>query len=80
MKNVEVIMRLWYNFFYKNNSSGPYEFDGFKVYSSNCNLCSSNYNYMETIVIYYGSITDTVITETSGGNRMGTTKIRTDEE
>ena len=36
--------------------------------------------YMETIVIYYGSITDTVITETSGGNRMGTTKIRTDEE
>ena len=36
--------------------------------------------YMETIVIYYGSITDTVITETSGGDRMGTTKIRTDEE
>ena len=31
-------------------------------------------------VIYYGSITDTVITETSGGDRMGTTKIRTDEE
>lgn len=36
--------------------------------------------YMETIVIYYISITDTVITETSGGYRMGTTKIRTDEE
>ena len=36
--------------------------------------------YMETIVIYYRSITDTVITETSGGDRMGTTKIRTDEE
>lgn len=36
--------------------------------------------YMETIVIYYRSITDTVITETSGGYRMGTTKIRTDEE
>lgn len=36
--------------------------------------------YMETIVIYYGSITDTVITETSGGYRMDTTKIRTDEE
>ena len=35
VKNVEVIMRLWYNFLYKNNSSGPYEFDGFKVYSSN---------------------------------------------
>ena len=75
MKNVEVIMRLWYNFFYKNNSSGPYEFDGFKVYSSNCNLCSSNYNYMETIVIYYGSITDTVITETSGGDRMAQQKL-----
>lgn len=37
--------------------------------------------YMETIVIYYyRSITDTVITETSGRYRMGTTKIRTDEE
>lgn len=36
--------------------------------------------YMETIEIYYGSITDTVITETSGRDRMGTTKIRTDEE
>ena len=36
--------------------------------------------YMETIVVYYRSITDTVITETSDGNRMGTTKIRTDEE
>ncbi len=36
--------------------------------------------YMETIVIYYRSITDTVITETSGVDRMGTTKIRTDEE
>ena len=36
--------------------------------------------HMETIVIYYRSITDTVITETSGGDRMGTTKIRTDEE
>lgn len=36
--------------------------------------------YMETIVIYYGSITDAVITETNGGDRMGTTKIRTDEE
>ena len=32
--------------------------------------------YMETIVIYYRSITDTVITETSGGDRMGTTKIK----
>ena len=31
--------------------------------------------HMETIVIYYRSIT-----ETSGGDRMGTTKIRTDEE
>ena len=36
--------------------------------------------YMETIVIYYGSITDAVITETNCGDRMGTTKIRTDEE
>ena len=36
--------------------------------------------YMETIVIYYGRSIDTVITETSGRDRMGTTKIRTDEE
>ena len=36
--------------------------------------------YMETIVVYYRSITDTVITETNGGDRMDTTKIRTDEE
>ena len=35
---------------------------------------------MEKIVIYYRSITDKVITETSGGDRMDTTKIRTDEE
>ena len=47
-----------------------------------CNnrICNASIIYMETIVIYYGSITDTVITETSGGDRMGTTKIRTDEE
>ena len=31
--------------------------------------------YMETIVIYYGSITDTVITETSGGDRMAQQKL-----
>ena len=36
--------------------------------------------YMEIIVIYYRSITATVITETNGGDRMDTTKIRTDEE
>ena len=36
--------------------------------------------YLETIVIYFESITDAVITDTNGGDRMGTTKIRTDEE
>ena len=66
MKNVEVVMRLWYNFFIKIIHPDHMNFMGLK--------------YMETIVIYYGSITDTVITETSGGDRMGTTKIRTDEE
>ena len=36
--------------------------------------------YVTATIIYYRSFTDTVITETNGGNRMGTTKIRTDEE
>ena len=36
--------------------------------------------YAAATIIYYGSITDAVITETNGGDRMGTTKIRTDEE
>ena len=73
-------MRLWYNFFYKNNSSGPYEFDGLKYMAVTAIYAAATIIYMETIVIYYRSITDTVITETSGGDRMGTTKIRTDEE
>lgn len=73
MKNVEVIMWLWYNF--------PYKI----IHPDHMNLMGLRYVavtiiYMETIVIYYRSITDTVITETSGGDRMGTTKIRTDEE
>lgn len=73
MKNVEVIMWLWYNF--------PYKI----IHPDHMNLMGLKYVavtiiYMETIVIYYRSITDTVITETSGGDRMGTTKIRTDEE
>ena len=77
---LEVIMRLWYNFFYKNNSSGPYEFDGLKYMAVTAIYAAATIIYMETIVIYYRSITDTVITEISGGDRMGTTKIRTDEE
>ena len=69
-------------FSYKNNSFGPYEFNGFNVCSS-CNLCNSNYNlYVSNcdLLLIYRSITDTVITETNGGDRMDTTKIRTDEE
>ena len=66
-------MWLWYNF--------PYKI----IHPDHMNLMGLKYVavtiiYMETIVIYYRSITDTVITETSGGDRMGTTKIRTDEE
>ena len=53
---------------------------GLKYIAVTAIYAAATITYMETIVIYYGSITDTVITETSGGNRMGTTKIRTDEE
>ena len=38
--------------------------------------------YIAVTAIYAAAtiITDAVITETNGGDRMGTTKIRTDEE
>lgn len=36
--------------------------------------------YVTATIIYYRSFTDTVITETNGGDWMDTTKIRTDEE
>ena len=72
MKNVEVIMRLWYNF--------PYKI----IHPDHVNLMGLRYIaaviYVTATIIYYRSITDTVITETNGGNRMDTTKIRTDEE
>lgn len=72
MKNVEVIMRLWYNF--------PYKI----IHPDHMNLMRLRYVaaviYVTATIIYYRSFTDTVITETNGGNRMGTTKIRTDEE
>lgn len=55
-------------------------FMGLKYMAVTAIYAAATIIYMETIVIYYGSITDTVITETSGGDRMGTTKIRTDEE
>jgi hypothetical protein len=79
VKNVEVIMRLWYNFFYKIHPDHM-NFMGLKYIAVTAIYAAATIIYMETIVIYYGSITDTVITETSGGDRMGTTKIRTDEE
>ena len=72
MKNVEVIMRLWYNF--------PYKI----IHPDHMNLIGLRYVaaviYVTATIIYYRSFTDTVITETNGGNRMDTTKIRTDEE
>ena len=72
MKNVEVIMRLWYNF--------PYKI----IHPDHMNLMGLRYVaaviYVTATIIYYRSFTDTVITETNGGNRMDTTKIRTDEE
>ena len=72
MKNVEVIMRLWYNF--------PYKI----IHPDHKNLMGLRYVaaviYVTATIIYYRSFTDTVITETNGGNRMDTTKIRTDEE
>ena len=72
MKNVEVIMRLWYNF--------PYKI----IHPDHMNLMGLRYIaaviYVTATIIYYRSITDTVITETNGGDRMDTTKIRTDEE
>lgn len=55
-------------------------FMGLKYMAVTAIYAAATIIYMETIVIYYVSITDTVITETSGGDRMGTTKIRTDEE
>ena len=81
MKNVEVIMRLWYNFFYiKIIHPDHMNLMVLKYIAVTAIYAAATIIYMETIVIYYGSITDTVITETSGGDRMGTTKIRTDEE
>lgn len=72
MKNVEVIMRLWYNF--------PYKI----IHPDHMNLIGLRYVaaviYVTATIIYYRSFTDTVITETNGGDRMDTTKIRTDEE
>lgn len=72
MKNVEVIMRLWYNF--------PYKI----IHPDHMNLMGLRYVaaviYVTATIIYYRSFTDTVITETNGGDRMDTTKIRTDEE
>ena len=72
MKNVEVIMRLWYNF--------PYKI----IHPDHMNLVGLRYVaaviYVTATIIYYRSFTDTVITETNGGDRMDTTKIRTDEE
>ena len=87
MKNVEVVMRLWYNFFIKIIHPDHMNLMGLKyiavtaIYAAATIIyAAATKIYMETIVIYYRSITDTVITETSGGDRMGTTKIRTDEE
>lgn len=72
MKNVEVIMRLWYNF--------PYKI----IHPDHMNLIGLRYVaaviYVTATIIYYRSFTDMVITETNGGDRMDTTKIRTDEE
>ena len=72
MKNVEVIMWLWYNF--------PYKI----IHPNHMNLIGLRYVaaviYVTATIIYYRSFTDTVITETNGGDRMDTTKIRTDEE
>lgn len=72
MKNVEVIMWLWYNF--------PYKI----IHPDHMNLMGLRYVaaviYVTATIIYYRSFTDTVITETNGGDRMDTTKIRTDEE
>lgn len=72
MKNVEVIMRLWYNF--------PYKI----IHPDHMNLMGLRYVaaviYVTATIIYYRSFTDMVITETNGGDRMDTTKIRTDEE
>lgn len=79
VKNVEVIMRLWYNF-YKIIHPDHMNLMGLKYIAVTAIYAAATIIYMETIVIYYGSITDAVITETNGGDRMGTTKIRTDEE
>lgn len=80
VKNVEVVMRLWYNFFIKIIHPDHMNLMGLKYIAVTAIYAAATIIYMETIVIYYGSITDTVITETSGRDRMGTTKIRTDEE
>lgn len=80
MKNVEVIMRLWYNFPYKIIHPDHMNLMGLKYVAVTAIYVAETIIYMETIVIYYRSFTDTVITETNGGDRMDTTKIRTDEE
>lgn len=80
MKNVEVIMWLWYNFPYKIIHPDHMNLMGVKYVAVTAIYVVATIIYMETIVVYYRSITDTVITETNGGDRMGTTKIRTDEE
>ena len=72
-------MRLWYNFPYKIIHPDHMNLMGLR-YVVAVIYVTATIIYMETIVVYYRSITDTVITETSGGDRMGTTKIRTDEE
>lgn len=79
MKNVEVIMWLWYNFPYKIIHPDHMKLMGLR-YVAAVIYVTATIIYMQAIVIYYRSFTDTVITETSGGDRMGTTKIRTDEE
>ena len=75
MKNVEVVMRLWYNFFIKIIHPDHMNFMGLKYMAVTAIYAAATIIYMETIVIYYRSITDTVITETSGGDRMAQQKL-----
>ena len=75
MKNVEVVMRLWYNFFIKIIHPDHMNLMGLKYIAVTAIYAAATIIYMETIVIYYGSITDTVITETNGGDRMAQQKL-----
>ncbi len=71
VKNVEVVMRLWYNFFLiKIIHPDHMNFMGLKYMAVTAIYAAATIIYMETIVIYYGSITDTVITETRGDNMI----------